>query len=35
MQQLQDDQAKHQKEVDDDYVHHVTEMDKQCTQQDE
>ncbi len=33
MQQLQDDQAKRQKEADDDYACHVTEMDKQCTQQ--
>ncbi len=35
VQQLQDDQAKCQKEVDDDYVHHVAELDKQRVQQEE
>ncbi len=33
MQQLQDDQAKRQKEVDDDHKCHVTELDKQRVQQ--
>ncbi len=35
VQQLQDDQAKCQKEADDDYAHHIAELDKQHVQQDE
>ncbi len=35
VQQLQDDQAKCQKEVEDDYVHRVAELDKQRMQQNE
>ncbi len=35
MQQLQDDQAKRQKEADDDYACHIAELDKRRMQQDE
>ncbi len=35
MHKLQDDQAKRQKEVDEDFVHRVAELDKQHVQQDE
>ncbi len=35
MQKLQDDQAMCQKEADDDYVCRVTDLDKQCMQNDE